>query len=261
MIGCYAILRRAQSGRRSVVRGLCLFAVMLGALSMMGTSDAFGCSVTPGQHCYSIASWHMNQSLGEEVYGGHAALESYRGYVPRWEYGDFITNEMWVGLGEGGAKWIEGGAVIGNYLNATTPDYFVAREYGHKQFYEFDYQGASPGYNTEYGLYLDEYYGANGDWCAQWDWDSKPDLCYSGFPARSTELEAGMEYATPTSSGAYNNGKSVGQALWTNWTWHEIWAGSYEHAEPVRNKPLCIVTPISGYTWGSISFSYESPGC
>lgn len=254
--------RIRSAHHRSVVRRFVLFVAVLGALVMMSAPEALGCSVEPGKHCYSLVEYNMNKSLGEESYGGHAALESYSGYVPRWENGDFITNEMWVGTGEGGAKWIEGGAVIGNYLNATTPDYFVAREYGPKEFYEFDYPGASPGYNKEYGLYLDEPYGdADGTWCATWDWDSKPDFCFSGFWTASTELETGMEYATPTSSGAYNNGKSVGQTQWNNWTWHEIWAGSYNHAEPFRIKPLCIVTPVSGYTWGSVAFSYEAPGC
>jgi hypothetical protein len=258
----YLNARRARSAHyRSMARRLVLLVAALGTLAMMSAPEALGCSVEREKHCYSLVEWNMNQSLGEDVYGGHAALETYSGYVPRWEDGDFITNEMWVGTGEEGAKWIEGGAVIGNYLNATTPDYFVAREYGSKEYYEFDYPGASPGYNTEYGLYLDEPYGANGDWCATWDWDSKPDFCFSGFSTVSTELEAGMEYATPTSSGAYNNGKSVGQALWTNWTWHEVWAGTYNHAEIHRIKPLCIVAPLFGDTWGSVSFSYEAPGC
>jgi hypothetical protein len=171
-----------------------------------------------------------------------------------------ITNELWVDLGENNAKWVEGGTVIGNRLNATTPDYFVARDYG-GNFQEIDYKEASPGYDTEYGLYIDEYFGNDGDWCAQWDWDSKPDFCFGGFQNYSTELQAGMEYATPTSSGAYNNGKSIGQAFWTNRTWHETWSGAYKHAESLRNKPLCIVAPIAGYTWGSVAFSYEPPGC
>src|ERR1700733_12151384 len=146
----YLNARRARSAHhRSAVRRLVLIVAALGALAMMSTSEAFGCSVEEEKHCYSLVAWNMNKSLGEEVYGGHAALETYTGYVPRWEYGDFITNEMWVGTGEGGVKWIEGGAVIGNGLNATTPDYFVARSYGPKKYYEFDYPGAGPGYNTE----------------------------------------------------------------------------------------------------------------
>jgi len=232
-------------------------------LGLVSAPTSFACSHEEGKHCYAVISWQMNRSKGEEVYGAHAALETYSSDVPNWELGEFIDDEMWVGLGGTGkgTKWVEGGTTTpGEFENAYTPDYFIAREYGYENYYEYDYKEASPGFNTVYGLYIDEPYGANGDWCAQWDWDSKPDFCFSGFQTYSTDLEAGMEYGTTSASGAYNSAKSVGQALWTNWTWHEVWAGSYNHAETVTpNKPLCISAPLSGHTWGSAAFS--APGC
>lgn len=91
----------------------------------------------------------MNRSKGEEIYGAHAALETYSSDVPNWELGEFIDDEMWVGLGGTGkgAKWVEGGTTTpGEFENAYTPDYFMAREYGYENYYEYDYKEASPGF-------------------------------------------------------------------------------------------------------------------
>jgi hypothetical protein len=226
-------------------------------VALASASNADACAATEGHHCYAITSWTMDTTRGEKVYGAFSNIESYYGNVPRWASGDRINNEMWVGFGE--TKWVEGGATIGNLLDATTPDYFVARELGGGQYWEFDYPGASPGYNTWYGLYLDEPNGPNGTWCATWAWDSKPDFCFPGFWTASAELEAGLEFATTQQSGADNNGRSVGWAQWTDGSWHETWSGAYRHAEPYREAPLCINAPAPGYTYGSVAFAV--PGC
>jgi hypothetical protein len=239
------------------MRRIIVVLAALGVLALLYAPVAVGCSAKEGEHCYSLTYWDMNKSRGEELYGAKAEIESYYGYVPRWASGDRINNELWVAF-ENGKKWVEGGATIGNGLNATTPDYFVARDSG-SSYWEFDYPGASPGYNTWYGLYLDEPHGATGEWCATWVWDSTPDFCWTGFWTASDEVETGMEFATTQQSGADNNGRSLGWALWTNWTWHELWQGSYTHAEPYWEEPLCINDPAPGYTWGSVAFS--APGC
>jgi hypothetical protein len=180
--------------------------------------------------------------------------------VPNWssEKG-FIDDEMWVGFP--GERWEEGGLSIGYPFGEKTLYYFVAREYGGPNgYWEYEYPGSTAPWYEWIGLYIDEPYGANGDWCYTWAWDSKPDFCWSGFPTSSTDLEAGMEFATTTASGADNNGQLVGWAYWTNDTWHELWAGSYNHAYRVTpNKPICTTVPSPGYTWGSIAFAI--PGC
>ncbi len=254
------MIHRYRTVTPGVARGrLPLLLATLALLLLTGVSPAFGCSAAERHHCYSLTYYDMNQPKGEEVYGAYANIETFYGNVPRWADGDRINNELWVSF-EGGNKWVEGGATIGNYLNATTPDYFVASEYGcNTCYWEFDYPGASPGYNSWYGLYIDEPNGANGEWCAQWAWDSKPDFCFSGLWTASDELETGMEFATKQRGGADNNGRSVGWEQWTNWTWHELWAGAYSHAEPYVEEPLCINVPAPGFNLGSVAFA--APGC
>jgi hypothetical protein len=243
---------------RPVMSRLVLFVMVLGMGVLMNVTEASACSANAGEHCYSVVNWNMNEPEGEEVYGAQAELETFYGDVPRWEYGDFITNELWVAFANGN-EWIEGGAVIGNRLNATTPNYFVAREYGADKYLEFDYPGEGPGYYAWYGLYLDEPHGANGEWCATWGWETAPDYCFAGFWTASDELSTGMEFGTTTASGADNNGQSLGWALWTNWTWHEQWEGAYAKAEPSWNPPLCISAPSPGHNYGSVAFAV--PGC
>jgi len=243
----------------TATRRLVLLVATLTLLLLAGAPAAFACSAAEGHHCYSLTYYDMSQPQGEEVYGAYADIETYYGDVPRWAKGDRINDELWVSF-EGGHKWVEGGATIGNGLDATTPDYFVAREYGCGNCYwEFDYPGASPGYYNWYGLYLNEPNGATGEWCATWAWDSKPDFCFGGMWTASDELETGMEFATTQKSGANNNGRSVGWEQWNNWTWHELWAGAYNHAEPYWEAPLCISVPAPGYALGSVAFAV--PGC
>lgn len=246
----------------TVVCRLALFVAMFGVFSLAGASASFACSVEAepvNDHCYSQVEWNMNQPKGEEVYGAEAELETYYGNVPLWKKGDFITNELWVSF-ENSASWVEGGAVIGNGSNESTPYYFVARQYNcNKCYYEFDYYPAGPAYNTWYTLYIDEPGGPDGEWCTTWAWDSKPDFCFAGFWKASDELTTGMEYGTTTSSGADNNGRSVGWDMWTNGTWHRSWQGAYSKAEPYYIKPMCINAPAPGYGYGSIAFA--APGC
>jgi len=232
------------------------------ALAVLGAPAAFACSKEEGHHCYSVTYYEMSSAKGEKVFGASSNMELYYGVTPWWEAGDRQNAEMWVGLGND--RWVEGGATVGHGYNAgtgaeSTPMYFVARNYGPGSYWEFDWQGDGPGYYNWYRLYIAEQGTANGTWCTQWAWDSKPDFCFADFAPSSTELEAGLEYATSPASGARINGRSVGAEEWTNWTWHESWSGSYNHAQPFYESPLCINVPAPGYTWGSVAFS--APGC
>jgi hypothetical protein len=243
-------------------RHFCLLvSLSLGLAIILGIAaqSAFGCGEPNGDHCYGITQWNMNKSLGEEVYGAQAEISVGYGSVPNWSSEDgFLDDEMWVDFP--GERWEEGGLSVGYPFGEKTLYYFVAREYGSNKYWEYEYPGSTAPWYEWIGLYIDEPYGANGDWCYTWAWDSKPDFCWSGFPASSTELQAGLEFATTTASGADNNGQLVGWAYWTNDTWHELWAGSYNHAYRVTpNKPICTTVPSPGYTWGSIAFAI--PGC
>jgi hypothetical protein len=226
------------------------------ALLLVRAPAALACSAAENHHCYSITSWEMSKAHGEEVLGAESELQTFYAKVPRWANGDRINNEMWVGLG--GNKWVEGGATIGNGVDANSPHYFVAKNVG-EQYWEFDYPGAGPPSGAWYALYLDEPEGPNGTWCATWRWDTQPDFCWGGLPRSSTDLEAGLEFATTPEAGAENNGQSVGWALWMDKSWHKEWAATYTHATHWVEKPLCNSAPSPGYTWGSVAFS--EPGC
>jgi hypothetical protein len=234
-------------------------ALALAILACTGASNAFACGAPVEVHCYGITKYNMNQSKGEEVYGAQEEISIAYGSVPNWssEKG-FLDDEMWVGLGS--ERWEEGGVSVGYPFGEKTLYYFVAREYSHNQYWEYEYPGSTAPWYEWIGLYIDEPYGANGDWCYTWAWDTKPDFCWSGWPKSSTQLEAGLEFATTASSGADNNGQIVGWEQWNNWSWHREWAGAYAHAYRVApEKPICTTVPSPGYTWGSIAFAV--PGC
>ncbi|HTB50145.1 MAG TPA: hypothetical protein VK701_04140 [Solirubrobacteraceae bacterium] len=224
--------------------------------------DALACENEPvTHHCYSVVQWYMAAS-GEEVLGAKAELETFYAEVPRWQSGDFITNELWVVFPQWSDAWVEGGTITGADRSESSPHYFEARSYGPKELEVFINEGPGPADGAVYGLYIDEPYGRNGEWCETWAWDKGPNLCFSGFPHSSTFLQTGMEYATPTSSGATNFGTSIGWAYWTNDTWHEDWAGSGAHATGYTTSSCFgIDDPIPGYNWGSIEFWAPETGC
>lgn len=244
-----------QSWIRRSLMALAVFTAFLFGSS----AAALACSHLENQHCYSITTWHMVSP--SEVLGGEAYILAYYGDVPNWNSGDFITNELWVDFPKMNADaWVEGGLAIGEQ-SATSTNYFTARSYNSSNYVEHVYP-TGPGYNTWMNLYLDQHAPwPRGTWCAVFNPGLSPEYCYAGFPGSSTELQTGLEYAANTSSGAYNNGVSVGWAQWTNGEWREEWNDPRSHAVPERNLPLCINVPASGYTWGSVAFSYVPPGC
>ncbi len=230
--------------------------VSLMSISMLALPNlADGCSISA--HCYSLSIWEMKPP--EELAGTYTAIEAYYGVVPGWASGEFITDETWVGFPQYNEyASVEGGVVIGNYENETTPYYFVARTYSRYNYYEEDYFPDGPPYNAWSGLYWDQPDGA-GTWCVTWAWDSKPDFCYSGFPGDSYDVSNGMEFATTTSSGANNNGRNYAYGQWMSGAWHTEWNDGATHAYGFRNSPLCNTAPAPGYTWGSVAYSV--PGC
>jgi hypothetical protein len=225
-------------------------------LAAVGVPDALACSVAEGSHCYSISDWEMTKSP-EEVEGAYTEIEAYYGNVPNYT-SEFIDNEMWVAFPSKEEAWTEAGITFGYGTgSATVPDYFYARSYGPKKYSEYIYPDGPP-LNNWSGVYLDEP-TAKGTWCVTWSWDHTPDICWEGFPKSSKELNSGLEFATTVSSGSDNNGRNVSWAQWMNGAWHHEWNDGTTHALSYREKPLCIVAPAPGYTWGSVA--YSAPGC
>jgi hypothetical protein len=203
------------------------------------------------------------QGSPAEVMGAQAREEIYYGKTPNWSpsgEGGFQDDEMWVVFpGFNPSAWVEAGATIGWPYSETEPRYFVARAYNSKNYWEYVWPTAGPGYYNWFGYYIDEPYGQNGDWCLTWEWDNTPDYCFTGFPKSSKELNAGLEFATTTASGADNNGILLGWSQWMDYSWHEVWESIWNTPYPVRNKPLCINVPAIGHNNGSIAFAV--PGC
>lgn len=228
-------------------------AAMFGSLILAAVAQAHVCSVNEGFHCYSISTWFMEKP--EEVRGGYLEVQTINGYVPNYTT-EFLDNEMWVGFTQKEHSWVEGGVTVGDGTGgASKPAWFLAQSYGPKssQYFEYIYP-EGPAYSSWSGLYLWEP-ELNGTWCAMWAWDTKPDFCYSGFPHSSTDVENGLEFATTAASGAYNDGNDSTWAEWMNGTWKHEWNDGKTHAEGEREKPLCIIAPISGYAYGSIAYS------
>ncbi len=257
------MIQRDSGNRTSHIRGRHILALSLVFAAWLLLADnAVACENEPTtHHCYSVVQWYMS-APGEEVLGAKAEIETFYAKVPRWSHGDFITNELWVVFPQWSDAWVEGGTITGAYRSESSPHDFEARSYGPKELEVFINEGPGPADGAVYGLYIDEPYGRNGDWCETWAWDKGPNLCFSSFPHSSTFLQTGMEYATPTSSGATNFGTSIGWAYWTNDTWHEDWAGAGAHATPyTSNSCFGIDDPILGYNWGSIEFWAPETGC
>ena len=75
----------------------------------------------------------------------------------------------------------------------------------------------------------------------------------------SKELNAGLEFATTTASGANNNGIILGWSQFMDGTWHELWESPWNKPYAAYNKPLCINVPAPGHNYGSVAFAV--PGC
>jgi hypothetical protein len=225
-------------------------------MTLMAPTPAYACNVEPDKHCYSIVDWSMTKP--EEVMGAYDEIETSYGDVPHFEM-EFIDNEMWVAFPQiNDEAWVEAGVTFGYGTGSEdVDDYFYAGSYGPKKYKEFIYPEGPPN-ETWIGVYLDDP-EINGAWCVEWKWDTKPEICWTGFSDSSIELESGLEFATTTASGADDNGRNSGWAQYMNGGWHHEWNDGVTKAEPIRNKPLCIAAPAPGYTWGSIA--YSAPGC
>ncbi len=234
---------------------IAMLGALFASLAFAASSQAHTCSVTEGDHCYSISEWYMSGGT-EEVKGAYGQIESYYGLVPNYT-SEFLDNEIWVVFPSLSETWVEGGVTFGYGTGGTeTPAYFVAHSLEGK--YSESIYPEGPPLNAWSGLYLDQPQTAH-TWCATWSWDSKPDYCWSGFPKSSKLLQNGLEFAATTASGADNNGRSFGWAQYMNGVWHEEWNDGTTKAVGYREKPLCIVAPAPGYTSGSIAFAV--PGC
>jgi hypothetical protein len=243
----------------AVLRAVLALAVVLsclGAAAIAAPAALATCSVEEGSHCYSISDWEMTGS-GEEVEGAYSEIEAYYGNVPNYST-EFIDNEMWVGFPSLEEAWVEAGVTFGYGTgSATVPDYFYARSYGPKKYAEYIYPEGPP-LNNWSGVYLDEPTEKH-TWCVTWSWDHTPDKCWGSFPKSSKELNNGLEFAATVASGADNNGRNLGWAQFMEGVWHHEWNDGVTKAFGYREKPLCIVAPAPGYTYGSVA--YSAPGC
>jgi hypothetical protein len=238
--------------------------VALGCVGLTIPTQADACSVKEGQHCYAVEQWSMLGSPAE-VIGAYAHEIIAYGKTPNWisppsGEGGFQDDEMWVVFPNFSEDaWVEAGATIGWPYSETVPLYFVARSYNAKNYWEYVWPSWGPGYNNWFGYYIDEPHGQNGEWCVTWEWESKPIECFTSFPKSSKDLQAGLEFATTTASGADNNGLILGWQQWTNGAWYENWESAWNKPSYEDNKPLCINEPAPGHNYGSVAFAV--PGC
>jgi hypothetical protein len=246
--------------RRAIL--LTVPALLLCTVALLLPEAAAACSVEESQHCYAIEAWNM-QGSPAEVIGAFAHEELYYGNTPNWSpevEGGFQDGEMWVAFpGFNPDAWVEAGATIGWPYSETEPRYFVARSYNSSNYWEYVWPTSGPPYYSWFGYYIDEPYGQNGKWCLTWEWDKTPDDCFASFPKSSKELNAGLEFATTTASGADSNGLLIGWQQWTNGAWYENWESSWNKPRAEHNAPLCLNVPAPGHHNGSIAFSV--PGC
>jgi hypothetical protein len=186
--------------------------------------------------------------------------------VPNWSpsgEGGFLDDEMWVAFPQiNGDAWVEAGATVGWPYSPTVPHYFHARSYSSTNYSEYIYPSEGPGYYNWFSEYLDEPYGHNGDWCITWGWESSPAQCWGSFGKSSQELEAGLEFATTTSSGAYNATVIQGWEQWMSGTWDARWESPWNTPYAEWNSPLCINVPAPERDLGSVAASVGAQrGC
>jgi hypothetical protein len=244
-----------NGGWRLVPRALLALATSLTiALTIPALASANTCNYL--FHCYAIVEWNMPNS-GEEVRGSFDELEAAYGYVYYSNF-EFIDDEMWDAFSS--TAWVEAGITWGEGTvhGGSEDDYFYARQYSESNYKAYVYPEGAPMHH-KFGWYLDDP-ELNGKWCLTWEWDSKPDVCWAGFPKTSKLLESGMEDAANTAEGdADNGGGAYGWMQTMNGTWHKEWQSASTHAVPHVESPACIVAPVSGYAYGSVGFAI--PGC
>jgi hypothetical protein len=239
----------------------CIALVLAAAVcAVVVPANAFACSVEEGKHCYAIEDWHM-QGSPAEIMGAKAEEVLAPSYVPNWG-SEFLDDEMWVAFPQMNSEaWVEAGATVGWPYSPTEPHYFHARSYGPKKYNEAIYP-TGPGYYNWFSYYLDEPYGHNGEWCITFGWESSPNQCWANFGKSSQELQAGLEFATTTSSGAYNATVIQGWEQWMSGTWVARWESPWNHPFAVLNSPLCLDVPAPERDWGSVAASVGAErGC
>ena len=200
-----------------------------------------------------------------EVMGAKAEEIIYYGKTPNWhpngERG-FQDDEMWVDFPQlNSVASVEAGGTIGYPHGETEPLYFVARTYckeGPGCYYEYVWP-SSPGYNTWFAWDINERFGLDGNWCVTWRGEESAPICYAGFPDRSKELEAGLEYATTTASGADNHALLLGWEQLMDGAWYPFWESLWNVPVPSYNLPLCVTVPVPGHNHGSVTF--VAPRC
>jgi hypothetical protein len=238
------------------MRRLITALVVLSLLIVLGTGSSAqarwgGESCSWNSHCYAIAVWNMKGCPKECIDGGVADIGTSEIYLPESypaEQENFITNEMWVGLGAG---WVEEGQI-----GIASPGYFccamsqfIGHSYDGKHIYTWirGYEALN-GYHSYVMQDLDH----SGVWRyyvgrENTNWEELGQ--YGGYPAQTKVLNAGMEAAS--NSQPSNQGQQFLAAVYSN-SWHP-WGGVYAHVG-YEHEPGTWITPNNPSWPGNASY-------
>jgi hypothetical protein len=201
-------------------------------------------SAEENHHCYALSQWDMVGCPKECVDGGVADIETSEMDVPGWESGDFVTNEMWESSSES-AGWVESGQIAGNsYSCCSMHPFFAAEANNGKAFYMYEQPGTIG--SNRYNDYVIQDLEHNGIWRIYWGYENTGWVevhAYSGYPAKTDELEAGMEAGAntePTVTGSQFLASVYGSPE----SWHP-WEGVYAKVSYFADPETCI-EPIGG---------------
>lgn len=196
---------------------------------------ANGCKQATGYHCYVLAGWRMTGA--EEVLGVYDETDTDYVDVPGWEYGNFVTNEVWASAYTRGVPntWTETGQIAGAYKSCCSVWWFYAFQNGTEGFRAFE---EAP-YTWEVRQAVGNNYGmkttGGGVWCWYDAADWTLEACAADFAWVATELEAGGEIGSeekPVFDASTNN-----SAEWMNGEWH---TGT---ALPMELPMIAVVKP------------------
>lgn len=205
-------------------------------LASWGEGTGGHCGPGEGHHCYVLEEWNM--SGVEKIEGASAYIETKQAYVPDWEAGGFLDNEMWLGF-NGTEAYTEVGQTAGGNgfklepenerfeRNCCSLHAFWSYTYSPSNWYDY----AAPwveAANT-WNLYQISGQNHNGTWC---DYFTETQAwCKTGFATWATWIEDGAEYATSTEP--ENRARSAVNAWWEDKTHNWL------HSETYHDQKLC----------------------
>lgn len=167
--------------------------------------------------------------------------------MPGWEYGNFVTNEVWASAYTRGVPntWTETGQIAGAYKGCCSVWWFYAFKNGTEGFRAFE---EAP-YTWEVRQAVGNNYGmkttGGGVWCWYYAADWTLEACAADFAWVATELEAGGEIGSeekPVFDASTNN-----SAEWMNGEWH-TWIRATDETTNDRGgeAPGLCWSPLNG---------------